>query len=123
MTEILVALAVLLHVAIAIVLLRKYIRTRDIAFIWLGGAVVIWPLISGLLELSGRYFIDRLARHESVEFYPFSLVSHGQITLGELVSYMGWFGQFAQLIGVCLLLVAVVYLAKTKSNNALHSAS
>ena len=66
---ILPALALILHIAIAIILFRKFLKTRDAGFIWLGVAVVIWPLVSRLFE---HVFIDRLARHQLVGFYPLS---------------------------------------------------
>ena len=106
---ILAALTLILHIAIAIILFRKFLKTRDVGFIWLGVAVVIWPLVSRLLE---HVFIDRLARHQLVGFYPFSL--HGQMSLGNLVASLAL---LQQLIGICLLLVAVLYLAKTKPDS------
>jgi hypothetical protein len=42
-------LALISPLALALVLVRKYIRTRDVGFVWLGLAGVIWPLVSGLL--------------------------------------------------------------------------
>jgi hypothetical protein len=116
---VLAALAVVLHFVIAIVLVRKCVRTRDVGFVWLGAAVVIWPLVSRLLELGERSLIDRLAQHRVVGFYPFSLVEHGQMTLGGLVAPLSW---FQQLIGICLLLVAVLYLSKTKNTTDLRAA-
>lgn len=107
--KILLALALVLHIAIAAILVRQYLRTRDAGFVWLGVAVVIWPGISRLLEGGEKVFIDRLIRHESVGFYPFTLVAAGQITTGSLVMSLA---VFQQLIGVCLLLVAVLYLSR-----------
>jgi hypothetical protein len=49
-----------------------------------------------------------------VGFYPFSLVERGQMTLGNLVVSLAL---FQQLIGICLLLVAVLYLARTKPDS------
>jgi hypothetical protein len=111
---ILAALALILHIAIAIILVRKFLKTRDVGFIWLGVAVVIWPLVSRLFERGEHVFIDRLARHQSVGFYQFSLVERGQMTLGNLVVSLAL---FQQLIGICLLLVAVLYLARTKPDS------
>ena len=113
------ALAVLLLFAIAIILVRKYLRTRDVGLVWLGVAVVIWPLVSRLLELGESSLIDRVAHHQLVGFYPFSLVEHGQMTLGVLVASLS---MFQQLIGICLLLVAVLYLSKTKNTTGLQAA-
>jgi hypothetical protein len=108
----LAALAFLLHFAIAIVLVRKYLRTRDVAFVWLGVAVVVWPVVSQLMGVGARPVIDRVVRHEWTGVYPFSLVARGQVTVGELVFYLGL---FQQLVGVCLLFVAVLYLSKTRN--------
>ena len=81
---ILLVTVVALHLAIALLLLRRYLRTRDIGFIWLGVAVVVWPLVSRLLDAGERASIDRAIHHESV-IYPFSLIERGQITIGGLL--------------------------------------
>ena len=120
LTILLVVLAAVLHIAIAIVLLRKYLATRDIAFVWLGAAVVIWPAASQLLGVGTRTLIDRVARHQWVGVYPFTLVERGHMTLGELVFY---FGSLQQLVGIVLLLVAVLYLSKTRRSLAPQTAS
>jgi hypothetical protein len=105
---------VLLHIAIAGVLIRTYIKLRDVGFIWLGVAVVIWPLMNRLIDTGERVFINRVANHQFVGFYPFSLVESGKITLGSLVYY---FQLAQQTIGVCLLLIAVIYLYKGLEHN------
>jgi hypothetical protein len=110
---ILVALALVLHLVIAIVLVRKYLRTRDVGFVWLGVAVVIWPLVSFLLQHSEGVLVNRIVRGQRVGFYPFSLLERGQMSIGSFIYSLNL---LQQLIGVCLLLVAVLYLSKTKSN-------
>jgi hypothetical protein len=82
----LAAFALFLHLVIAVVLVRKYVRTRDVGLIWLGVAVVVWPLVPPLLGAGERVFIDRLGRHQSVGLYPFSLVARGDMILGSLVA-------------------------------------
>lgn len=116
----LAVLAIVLYLAIAALLFRKYLRTRDAAFIWLAAAVVVWPLISRLLldPLAGT-LINRLAHGNLVGFFPFTLVEHGQMSLGTLVSS---FALIKQIIGICLLLVAVLYLSKTKSEHGRDAA-
>lgn len=109
---VLAIVALVLHLAIAVVLVRKYLQTRDVGFVWLGVAVVIWPIVSRLLEAGERISIDRAIHHQSV-IYPFSLIDHGQITIGSLVASLAL---SQQLVGVCLLLVAVLYLAKRKTS-------
>jgi len=117
---ILVALALVLHLALALVLVRRFLRSRDVGFVWLGVAVGIWPLVSRLLDQGERVLIDRLVRGQLVGFYPFSLVEHGQMTLGGLI---GLLNLWHQLIAVGLLLVAVLYLCKTKGSSNLQVAA
>jgi hypothetical protein len=108
LSTVLAVLAIVLDFAIAVVLVRKYLRTRDVGFIWLGLAVVIWPLVPRLLVVP---FIDSVVRQQPVGFYPFNLVERGQLTLGEVTFYIN---SIEQIVGVCLLLVAVLYLSKTR---------
>jgi hypothetical protein len=110
---VLAAATLLLHFAIAVILVRKYLRTRDVGFVWLGGAVVIWPLVSNLLNAGERVLVDRTLRHEWVAFFPLTLVERGEMTMGSLISSLAI---LHQLVGVCLLLVAVFYLSRTTSN-------
>jgi hypothetical protein len=110
-------LALISPLALALVLVRKYIRTRDVGFVWLGLAGVIWPLVSGLL-VSGLLIQDKavmiavMITGHFFRFYPFSL--HRQASAGSVVVVL-WSVQ--QLIGVGLLLVAVLYLHRMKSNS------
>jgi hypothetical protein len=104
------AIIVVLYVASAIVLVRKYLRTRDVGFVWLGVAVLIWPLVSSI----GRSFIiGRIAHGHTVGFYPFSLLESGQITVG---GFIYWLNLLQHLIGACLLLLAVLYLSEKKTS-------
>jgi hypothetical protein len=113
LVTILAVAALLLHLAIAVILVRKFIQTRDIGFIWLGGAVVIWPLLSRLLDAGQHVLIQRILSHQWTAVYPFTLVERGQMTLGSLVASLAL---CQQLIGVCLLLIAVLYLSKTRTS-------
>ncbi len=109
-TIILGATVIALRLAIALLLLRRYLRTREIGFVWLGVAVVIWPLMMRFLVDRGlAVFIGRVINGQSVGFYPFNLVRSGQLTIGELVKSIDL---VEQLVGVCLLLVAVLYLRR-----------
>jgi hypothetical protein len=95
-------------------------RNRDIGLVWLGVAVVIWPLVSVLLQNGESVVIDGLVRGRLVGFYPFSLAQNGQMTIGSLVAPLGF---VHQLIEVKLLVVAVVFLHRAKSNDRLPAAS
>jgi len=120
LTALLAALALVLYLAIAVVLVRKYLRTHDVGLVWLGMAVVAWPLVCRLLDEGERVYIRRIFSGRPVEFYPFRLAASGQITLGTLITLLNL---SQQLIGVGLLLVAVLYLYKTKSCSNLPSAT
>ena len=113
----LLAVSVLVcYLAVAVLLIGKYRRTGDVGFIWLGVAVVVWPVVSRLLldPLKG-VAIDRLIRGHAIGLYPFTLVERGRITIGEFAASVNWTEQF---VGICLLLVAVLYLSKTKSKHS-----
>lgn len=108
------AVIVLSYLAIALLLVREYLRTRNVGVIWLAAAVIVWPFVSRLLvEPIVKVFISRITHGQSV-VYPFTLVEHGQMTLGALTA---WLSLTQQVIGVGLLLVAVLYLARTKTKH------
>lgn len=109
-----------LYVAIAAVLIRKYRRTRDAGFIWLGVALIVWPLLSGLISQVEGSFIDRLVRHQTVGYWPFTLVERGATTLGSLITGLAA-GQ--RLISLILLLIAIAYLRRTNGNRPVISGS
>jgi hypothetical protein len=98
------ALIPALYIALAVVLIRKYLLTRDAGFIWLGAAVVLWPLASRLLE---PVLVERI-----INGY-----SNGQTTAGQLVSLIR---STQELISIGLLLVAALYLSRTGSGRNLQ---
>jgi len=107
-----IVLTIVSQLAIIVVLVRTFLRTRDIGFVWLGAAVVVWPFVSSLLDAGGRFLADDHARGHLTGLFPFSLVERGQMTLGDLVVSVTY---LKILIGVVLLLVAVLHLSKTKN--------
>lgn len=115
LTVLLAASVLVFYAAIAVLLVRKYLLTRDVGFIWLGAAVLVWPVVSHLLlDPLKSVLIDRLIHGQAIRIYPFTLVEHGEITIGSFVASIDW---AQQLVGICLLFVAV-YLSKTKSQDA-----
>jgi hypothetical protein len=108
------AIALILQLVIVVVVVRKYVRTRDIGFIWLGVAAVIWPALNLLLNRGEHILVDRLAKHQPIGFYPFSLVERGNITIGELIETLL---SAQRLVGVILLLVAVAFLYRDKDKH------
>jgi hypothetical protein len=107
MPEVFPLLVLILNLALAVVLIRKYLHTRDVGFIWLGLAVVIWPALSQLL---GRFLIDG-AVHRRFGFYPFSLIAGGQMSMGAMTLIIV---SVEQCVGVALLLVSVLYLCRQR---------
>ena len=114
LTMILFSVAIALQLAIVIALVRKYLRTHDAGFIWLGAAVILRPWVSGLLDHGKHTLLDRISQGQLDGFYPFSLIQRGQITVGSLFTSLSL---LQNLIGGGLLLVAVLYLHKTKCEN------
>ena len=98
LTLILIALVVVLYLAIATVLVRKYLRTRNVGFAWLGVAGVVWPLLSQPLQYGQRVLIDRVGSG------PFA-------TLGQLLLTLAY---AREAVGLALLFIAVFFLSKTK---------
>jgi hypothetical protein len=113
-----IGLTIIAQLAIILVLVRTFLRTRDTGFVWLGAAVVIWPFVSSLLDAGGRFLLGDHARGHLIGFFPFSLVERGQMTLGSLVLSLTY---LKILIGAVLLLVAVLHLSKTKGNSIPHA--
>ena len=93
----LIATGYVLFVAVAILLVRTYHRTHDIGFVWLGAAVLVWPVLARLLGV----VIDRGGAG------PFPIT-------GPLVAVARTSQQVFSLV---LLLVAVLYLGRTKQAN------
>jgi hypothetical protein len=48
----LIAVGYILFFAVAILLVQTYLRTRDVGFIWLGVAVLVWPLVARFLGVA-----------------------------------------------------------------------
>jgi len=109
--DILAGLTAICYIAIVALLTRQYLRMRDPGLIWLAIAVVLWPLMSEMLQAGEKVFIDRLIHQQPVGLFPFSLIESGQITIGSLMLF---FAYTQQLVRVVLLLVAVLYLSRMR---------
>ena len=110
---------VVIHIAISIILVRKYRATRERGLLWLGVLLVIWPLvISPLLSYAMGRAIDMLSSGDSLNFFPFTLVRDGQITLGMLVAS---FQYLLKILEGILALIAVVFLYRSTAMPGLAS--
>lgn len=116
MVQAVMVVMIVLFIATAVVLARKYAITRDRGLLWLGVALVIWPLlISPLLNYGVGQGIDSCTqRGACFNLFPFTLVEQGVITVGELVLI---FGYVNRIIGVALGLVAVMQLYRNVHRN------
>ena len=110
----LVVLQIGLAVAIIVALIRKYLRTRDVGFVWLGVAAVIWPFASGFLAASLRMLVQRSINGNPVAVYPLSLIGHGELTYGSVLAV---FSMTRQVIATGLMLIAILYLHRLPREN------
>jgi hypothetical protein len=88
----------------AVALVTTYLRTRNIGFVWLGGAAVLWPILSNLLQ---RQAIHAL-RVGAVGSTPF--VRHPETSFGAVYEALSLSGTA---VATLLMLIAVLYLGRT----------
>lgn len=100
-----------LHLALAVAVIVKYMRTRDVGFIWLGIAVVIWPIVSRLLDRGVRMAIDGTIKGHPIGVFPFTSVDRGEISIGNLLMIISL---AESVIPTALLLIAVFCLCKAR---------
>ena len=62
------AILIVLYAAIVTVLVRKYLRTHDVGFVWLGVAVVVWPLLSVGIRVAEIALSRRIQAGQPVVF-------------------------------------------------------
>jgi hypothetical protein len=117
LTIILLSFIVVLAVALFVVLILKYLRTRDVGFVWLGVVVVIWPVVSNLLNRGEHIGIDRVLSGRSVAFFPFTLIERGETSIGNFVMTLAL---LHYLVGIGLLFIAVFYLCRTKRESTIQ---
>ncbi len=101
----------LLQMVIVLVLVTAWLRTRNVGFVWLGMAVEVWPFVSGFIGIGQRILLDRVAHRQTLLF---RLVERGDLTMRELISYLHLIGTVQATVGACLLLVAVLHLARAR---------
>lgn len=103
----------LFNIIVALVLARSYASTRDAGFLWLGAAVIVWPFVSGWLQVGQQYLINRV-NHNSVVLFTF-FRGQAEFTINDLLGVVNALTVLRSLVGACLLLVAVVYLARARN--------
>jgi hypothetical protein len=96
-----------LLIATAVAVVTMYLRTRNVGFVWLGGAAVLWPILSSLLRMHVQGQAIRALRGEAVGSVP--LIGHPDITYGALLEALSISGT---VIATILMLIAILYLGR-----------
>lgn len=86
MSGILVIVTFVLYLAVAVLLVRKYRRTGNAGFLWLGLPLVLLPFVALPLALWLEAGVDRLALGQQISIFPFTLVEQGRLTMGQLLT-------------------------------------
>ena len=121
MVTTLCAILIALFVALGVVLVHKYLRTRDVGFLLLAVAEIAWPtIVNPALSHVERSYFDLVLAGEQVTLFPFSLVSAGEITAGSLVVIFVFAHNIVQ---VALVLVAVLFLCRSPRGSDSESKS
>jgi hypothetical protein len=103
-TALLIVNLVVLGAAVLLLVLG-YLRTRNAGYILLILGWSVWPMIGwGLWRFVAIPKIDALATDEHVGLWPFSLVSSGTLSIGELATH---FGQVSSMIEGALVLAGI----------------
>lgn len=100
-------------IALGVILIRRYVQTRNIGYVVLGLALPLWPLLSWAPSLFLRNQIDRVASGKEAVF-PFSLLD-GRMTLGQIVAT---FSYGTRLVQISLVLLG--FLLLSRSGNTLE---
>ena len=101
---------IVLYAAIAWALVSKYRRTRDPGLLWLGVALVIWPIVSFMLDCREQHVLnDLLSSAKNAGAHAVPPVQQYPSEIGALTS---WLMYLHPLAGPMLVLVAVLNLYK-----------
>lgn len=100
-------------IALAIILIRRYVQTRNIGYVVLALALPLWFLLSWAPSLFFQNQIDRLASGKEA-MLPFSMLD-GRMTLGQISAT---FIYGTKLVQVSLILLG--FLLLSRSSNTLE---
>jgi hypothetical protein len=93
------------YIALATVLVRKYMLTRDKGYVWLGIAFLLWPLIQHGFGILQKRTVDFMFRGQAISWFPASLVHPGGMTAGAFVQDV----KLAENIVLPILLIIAIY--------------
>jgi len=88
MIGVLGAITFVLYSVVAVLLVLKYRRTKDIGFLWLGLPLVVLPLVALPLAFWLQAGIDRLVLGKQAGAFPFTLVEQGRLTMGGFLTLL-----------------------------------
>jgi hypothetical protein len=100
-----------LYVALAVALLHKHKSTGDVGFLWLGLAVVLWPLASNLIFGWGGHAL--IQHHLLSSHAAKSKAANGANAADNISTTLDLLQRGISLV---LLLIAVRFLSKTKED-------
>jgi hypothetical protein len=109
------AVLFVLYLALAAILLRKYKSTGDKGFLWLGTAVVVWPLAANLLSAGAQDLLQRSLHGQLSGVFPFSLVQRKVMSAESLVECVVL---VRRMVGLLLLMIASRVLLSAKAREA-----
>ena len=78
----LILITLTLYLLTALLLILGYTKTKNNGFLWLFLPLVILPIVSIPLSLLVQTGIDNI----TIAHFPFTLVTHGKITMGQLIT-------------------------------------
>jgi len=102
-----VIVAAVLYITLAYLLVRRYIRTRNQGFIWLGIAFLVWPNAQILLRIYQTNLLHRVIAGQYPSWFPAKSMTPG--------AFMSYFAMTQGIILPILLVVAVYYLGNRKT--------
>jgi hypothetical protein len=105
------SLPLLMYVALTAILIRRYWQTRDIGFVWLSAALIIWPLLSSVADRGEVAMLGRMYPQNSNGVFSVPFLEGGQLTIGD---FLFWTLLLNRLVGVSLLLIAVFCLSRPR---------
>jgi hypothetical protein len=109
------AVLFVLYLLLAAILLRKYKSTGDKGFLWLGLAVVAWPLAANLLSMGAQDLLLRSQQGHLVGVFPFSLVQRKVLSVDSLAAC----GELVRrMVGLVLLMIAASTLLRAQDRAA-----
>ena len=93
--------------SLTFVLATRYLETRQAGFLWLGAALVLWPIAIQLIDHFSQTARTRLVTGQPVTLFPFSLVAKGHMSL---IMMNRWVSGAKQFVGLALAFVGVLVL-------------